>query len=197
MIKCQNLKFGYATGPQYRANFDLQDHDILLVSGPNGSGKSTLLKAIAGIVQPSSGRFVCTVLPQDIYMIFASENLFPGLSVRENLRVVPGVTDSRVNELLKKYQLAALADKYPENLSSGQQQLVALLRVFLVSHKLILLDEPTNFLASGLAKQVGHDLCAYIKKTRRKMIIVSHATDIFKSKVDACVDIEKIVECLN
>jgi putative ABC transport system ATP-binding protein len=153
-------------------NLELEKGEFAAAVGPSGSGKTTLLNLIGAIDAPDSGTIhiaglEITATPADqlaefrlrhLGFVFQSFNLFPVLSVLENLEFVPalqGVPERerarRAESLLKAVGMHELRDKRPDELSGGQQQRVAVLRAILPEPDLVLADEPTANLDSGNA----------------------------------------------
>lgn len=193
MIHCTDVVFGYENGAQFHTNLHIQHAQITLISGANGSGKSTLLKLLAGVIACNSG----VVQSESAYMVFPEGNLFPGLTVHDNLGIVEGSTRSRVEDLLNAYDIPHLAKAYPHELSSGQSQLVALLRVFLVPQMVVLLDEPFNYLSGDLADRLMHDLAMHAQCHKKTLVVVSHQQEIVKKYAHTCLFIHKIVRYLS
>ena len=181
----------------------LEKGEVLSVIGPSGSGKSTLLRCICGLEQIDSGQIdicgesLCTTdalgnvkyLEKDEFrrvrgklcMVFQNFNLFPHLSVLENLTIAPTVVqhvskpeaEARALELLKKVGLEQKADAYPCELSGGQQQRVAIARALAVSPEIICFDEPTSALDPELTGEVLKVIRS-IAQEHITMIIVTH-----------------------
>lgn len=113
--------------------------------GPSGSGKSTLLQILAGLTEPTSGQ---VLRPERVGLAFQDPLLYPWLTVRENIGLArrfsahDEIDRSRVDSLIDKFGLAALADANPSSLSGGQAQRVALARALVTRPKALLLDEP-------------------------------------------------------
>ncbi|WP_377509720.1 ATP-binding cassette domain-containing protein [Octadecabacter sp. R77987] len=162
---------------------------ITAVIGPSGGGKSTLLSAIAGFVQPTSGRIDCDGLditgksPADrpVSLLFQDNNLFPHLTVAQNvllgmrpsLRMQKGDAD-RIAAVLGKVGLAGYETRKPSALSGGQQSRAALARVLLGGRPVVLLDEPFAALGPALRDEML-DLCAEILAIQgRTVLMVTH-----------------------
>lgn len=141
-------------------NFSMKvsDGEIVAVVGPSGCGKSTLLSLLAGLIHPSSGEIIINedTLGESgngIGYMFQRDNLFEWRTIYENViiglevqhKINKGNCDM-VNELLKKYGLYAFRDYYPNQLSGGMRQRVALIRTLAISPNLMLLDEPFSAL---------------------------------------------------
>ena len=144
----------------------IQPGDRIALVGPSGSGKSTLLHILAGLTEPTTGSIRWPALgprdqlmPVKVQAVFQAPSLFPALNARDNITLpllLAGLSAppaALADQLLKRFGLAELALKLPEELSGGQAQRVAMLRALAVSPRLILADEPTGQLdaATGQA----------------------------------------------
>lgn len=174
-------------------SFQVEEGDSVVVIGPSGSGKSTLLRCIAALEEIDSGRIVFLgrevksdrrsryAIQGEIGMLFQSFNLFPHLSVLENITLAPRKVrgkDARqaerhALELLDKVGLAQKADAYPEELSGGQAQRVAIARALAMNPKLMLFDEPTSALDPELTKEVL-DVMVDLVRDGMNVIVVTH-----------------------
>lgn len=163
--------------------------ECLVILGPNGAGKSVLLEAIAGFHRLDAGRVmlegcdVTALTPERrrIAFVFQDFALFPHLTVAENVRfgldlaVRRGVSLTlRVDQLLERFGVAALATRLPYYLSGGEKQRVALARAFAVEPALLLLDEPSSALDAGARDQLHEELRALLRDTGIPMIYVTH-----------------------
>lgn len=180
-------------------SFNVEKGEVISVIGPSGCGKSTLLRCINMLEKPSSGKIIFegiditnknTDLPkvrEKIGMVFQQFNLFPHLTVLDNIILSPvklGIMDKdnaveRAEELLKETSLLDKKDNYPEELSGGQKQRVAIVRSLIMNPDIILFDEPT----SALDPEMVGDVLELIKKvadTGKTMIIVSHEMNFVK-----------------
>ena len=180
-------------------SFNVEKGEVISVIGPSGCGKSTLLRCINMLEKPSSGKIIFegiditnknTDLPkvrEKIGMVFQQFNLFPHLTVLDNIILAPvklGIMDKnnaveRAEELLKETSLLDKKDNYPEELSGGQKQRVAIVRSLIMNPNIILFDEPT----SALDPEMVGDVLELIKKvadTGMTMIVVSHEMNFVK-----------------
>jgi len=152
----------------------LADHDVVCLIGASGSGKSILLRCVNGLEPFQSGTVVVDgrkVIQDDIKLnrlrrevgiVFQAFNLFPHMTVRENVTLAPRKVlkladtdaDERADKLLEQIGLADKADEYPDRLSGGQQQRVAIARALAMQPKLLLLDEITSALDPELVNDV-------------------------------------------
>jgi putative ABC transport system ATP-binding protein len=177
-------------------SLDLHPGAFSLLMGPSGSGKSTLLAVLSGLVPPDRGEVVA--LGQEVWgmsdlqreefrrhstgFIFQGYNLFPALTVREQLEMVllwavettPEDAERRVEEVLDLLGLAEKADRVPEQLSGGEKQRVAIARALIKDPQLIFADEPT----SALDWQRGRQIVELLRQSARErgavLVVVSH-----------------------
>ena len=153
-------------------SFSLRKGEILTIIGPSGSGKSTILKAIAGLLEPTSGKIKflhqllsskTTLVPtgkRKIGLMFQEDVLFPHYNVYKNIEFgIQNKNKSYKNKvmakLLKEFKLNHVAELYPEKLSGGEKQRVALARILITKPKILLMDEPFSSLDSNLGKEIA------------------------------------------
>lgn len=169
--------------------------EMVALVGPTGSGKTTLLTILAGLEEPDSGEIalrghglddlsadgLTEMRSHTVGMIYQDYNLFPGFTVRENvglpLRLMlrpPFDAHQRSNQLLEELDLISLADRYPPELSGGQQQLVAIARALAAKPPLILADEPTANLDSNMARQIMTLLRGLVDSGNHSVLIATH-----------------------
>ena len=180
MIQLRNIEKFYETGAGKtfvlrRISLDIKDGDFITIMGPSGAGKSTLL-AILGMLDTAwSGEYfflgeaVHKLKPKDrvelnkryIGFVFQQYHLLDALTVYENLdiplsyrNIKRSERQSMVADTLDRFQIVAKKDLYPNQLSGGQQQLVAIARAIIAKPKLILADEPTGNLHSTQGKEI-------------------------------------------
>lgn len=152
----------------------VDEHQVVCLIGPSGCGKSTLLRCInlleridGGVIrldgEPISGRGVdANAVRKRMAIVFQSFNLFPHLSVLDNVTLAPRkahgmakrVAEERARDLLARFGLADFADAFPERLSGGQQQRAAIVRALVIDPELVLLDEVTSALDPELVGEV-------------------------------------------
>jgi polar amino acid transport system ATP-binding protein len=155
-------------------NLSVQEHQVVCLIGPSGCGKSTLLRCINGLEPIQGGEIVLEgdrvsgpgvdvdKLRQRVGIVFQSFNLFPHMTVLENVTLAPlkvlklsrEEAESRAMPLLKRIGLEAKAQEYPDRLSGGQQQRVAIVRALAMEPHLMLLDEITSALDPELVSEV-------------------------------------------
>ena len=199
----------------YDINLKVDSGERVVVCGPSGSGKSTMIRCInqleehqAGTIKVD-GREVTPGMKQieevrrDVGMVFQSFNLFPHLTVVENLTIGPIrnklVSKSEANEramhYLERVHIAEQADKYPPQLSGGQQQRVAIARSLCLQPKIMLFDEPTSALDPEMIAGVL-DVMIELAEGGMTMICVTHEMGFARRVADRIVfmDFGEIVE---
>ncbi|MDY5785992.1 MAG: glutamate ABC transporter ATP-binding protein GluA [Corynebacterium sp.] len=182
-------------------NLEVPRGQVVVVLGPSGSGKSTLCRTINrletidegtieidGHLLPEEGKDLAK-LRADVGMVFQQFNLFPHLTIRDNVTLGPikvrkskkQEAVSRANELLDRVGIANQADKYPAQLSGGQQQRVAIARALAMEPKVMLFDEPTSALDPEMVGEVL-DVMSELARSGMTMVVVTHEMG-FASKV--------------
>lgn len=174
-------------------NVSIQEGEVVCVIGPSGSGKSTFLRCLNRLEEPTSGDIIIdgahlmdkntniNAVRQHIGMVFQHFNLFPHLSVLENIILAPmdlkkmsrNEAESKAIQLLDTVGLADKKDMYPDNLSGGQKQRVAIARALAMNPDVMLFDEPT----SALDPEMIGDVLNVMKKLAKQgmtMVIVTH-----------------------
>jgi len=171
-------------------NLTIEDGKILSLVGPSGGGKTTLLRMLAGLEKIDSGEIIHNgeVVPIDhlemlnlLGFVFQDFQLFPHLSVLDNLTLSPvktmGMTKETAKEkavtLLQRLGLGEYADAYPYSLSGGQKQRVALARAMMIDPQIIGYDEPTSALDPELRKEV-EKLILQNREAGMTQIVVTH-----------------------
>ena len=177
MIRTRNLRKYFGSNHVLRGiDLTIEDGEVLVIVGSSGSGKSTLLRCLNLLEKPTYGSvFVDDVditqphvninkIRQRIGMVFQQFNLFPNMTVLDNIKLAPKklrkVSDRKANrrakELLEQVGLANKANEYPQHLSGGQRQRVAIARALAMEPEVMLFDEPTSALdpanVDGLAE---------------------------------------------
>ena len=201
MLKVKNLKKKFDDVNVLQGiSFDVNDRDIVAIVGPSGSGKSTLLRCLNLIEVPTSGDIVFegkslldkkTNLSQvraKMGMVFQSFNLFPHLTVLDNMILAPvklgimgkGEAKRKAYEYLEMIDLKDKALEYPNKLSGGQKQRIAIVRTLMMNPDIILFDEPTSALDPEMVGEVL-DLIKDVAASGKTMIIVSHEMNFVKN----------------
>ncbi len=176
-------------------NFEVKEGEFISVMGPSGSGKTTLLNIIGMLDAPSNGEYYFADEPVHkmnekrltelhktyIGFVFQSYHLIDELTVYENLetpllyqKVNGNERKGRVAEILDRFNIVAKKDLFPNQLSGGQQQLVAIARAVIAEPKLILADEPTGNLHSEQGKEIM-DLLKELNRQGTTIIQVTHS----------------------
>src|SRR5574344_484371 len=183
-------------------NMSVAEQEVVVIIGPSGSGKSTLLRCINYLEEPTGGEVVVDGIPlngeahinevrKEIGMVFQRFNLFPHMTVLENLILAPmkvrgmhkGEAKKLALELLNKVGLIEKIDSYPESLSGGQQQRVAIARALCMKPKAMLFDEPTSALDPEMINEVL-DVMRSLAKDGMTMVIVTHEMGFAKEVGD-------------
>ena len=153
----------------------LQDGEKIAIMGESGRGKTTLLRIIAGLETVDSG-VIGGFSKEDIAYVFQEPRLFDSLSVIKNLTIVSKKSrrdaEKHAEELLRSVGLEKAAFKYPNELSGGMKQRLALARAFMVDRPILLLDEPF----SALDKDTREAMIAFVKERaqNKTVILVTH-----------------------
>lgn len=220
----QNVKKHFNGQPAVNGiSLDVEEGDLVALIGHSGCGKSTLLRCINGLETVDEGQiqvFQTTLkspeeigerefqrraqaVRQQVGMVFQSFNLFPHLTVLENLMKAPRVVrkvpfeqaEMTALELLQKVGLADRADHYPEQLSGGQMQRAAIARALAMSPKILLYDEPTSALDPTLVNEVLR-VMKQLDQEGMTQIVVTHEMRFARDVADRIVFIEngQIVE---
>lgn len=180
---------------QVLKNIDLSvaQGDIVVVCGPSGSGKSTLLRCLGGLESFQLGQITVggdvvgpsqkalQLLYQKVGMVFQQFNLFPHLSIIDNVMLAPrkvrgqSLTQARRKavEWLERVQIVDQMNKYPAQLSGGQQQRVAIARALAMDPQVLLFDEPTSALDPEMIKEVL-DVMVDLATLKVTMVVVTH-----------------------
>jgi general L-amino acid transport system ATP-binding protein len=187
-------------------NLEVQKGEKIVVCGPSGSGKSTLVRCLNRLEIHQEGTIVIDgvelndrtpnleKLRSSVGMVFQHFNLFPHLSILENLTLAPIWVNKMSEpsarklalELLDQVKILDQADKFPGQLSGGQQQRVAIARSLCMKPKIILFDEPTSALDPEMVKEVL-DVMVNLASEGMSMICVTHEMGFAKRVADRVV----------
>lgn len=195
---------------------DIKEGEVLVVLGPSGGGKSTFIRCLNLLEDPTDGEIIfeeskindkgtdVNKLRQKIGMVFQHFNLFPHLSVLENLTIAPiklrgeskESADTRAKKLLENVGLLDKADSYPNQLSGGQKQRVAIARSLAMLPDVILFDEPTSALDPEMVGEVL-EIMKKLAKDGMTMVVVTHEIGFAKEVASrvAFIDEGVIAEC--
>ena len=161
-------------------SFEVFQNEILAIVGPSGCGKSTLLSILSNLEDKSDGEIIKSNDFKIGYML-QSDSLFPWLSVLDNTLIGLEIkkekninTINNSNQLLDKYGLHDFKDSYPNNLSGGMKQRVALIRTLATNPSLILLDEPFSALDYQTRLALSCDMHKIIKNEKKTAILITH-----------------------
>ncbi len=173
-------------------NVSIKEKEVVVVIGPSGSGKSTFLRCLNYLEEPTAGQIIFDDIPltgeaninevrKEIGMVFQRFNLFPHMSVLENLILAPmkvrGLKRKEAEDLAREYLtkvgLIEKIDSYPDQLSGGQQQRVAIARALCMKPKAMLFDEPTSALDPEMIKEVL-DVMKQLALEGMTMVVVTH-----------------------
>ena len=159
-------------------SFSLKPHEIIAIIGPSGCGKSTLLNLVSGLIEPSEGQ---VTLNARMGYMFQTDHLFSWRTVKDNVLLGLEITHTKTKEnvkyaidLLEKYQLGEFLHHYPQELSGGMRQRVALIRTLVLKPEVLLLDEPFSALDYQTKLLVLDDVYRIIHEEKKSAIIVTH-----------------------
>ena len=193
MIKITGLKKSYGSLEVLKGiDLTIAEKEVVVIIGPSGSGKSTLLRCMNYLEEPTEGTIVVDGIKLDgeaninevrkeVGMVFQRFNLFPHMTVLENLVLAPmkvrGIdrktAEATAMELLGKVGLSDKADSYPDQLSGGQQQRVAIARALATKPAIMLFDEPTSSLDPELTGEVLRTM-RELAEEKMTMVVVTH-----------------------
>lgn len=209
VIKNLNMKFGNHSVLK-DIDLEIKQGERVFLIGPSGCGKSTLLRCINHLNKPTKGDIIfqninlnkkdvdINLIRRKMGMVFQTFNLFPHLTVLENIILAPtklNILDNKtaIKEALELLDSIGLKDKanfYPGELSGGQKQRVAIIRTLIMKPSLIMFDEPTSALDPMMTKEVM-GLMESVAKTGITMIIVSHEMEFVKELATKVVFMDK------
>ena len=194
MISVKNLKKSFNDNQVLRGiSTEIEKGDVLCIIGPSGSGKSTFLRCLNLLEKPDSGevwldgteltdkKVNINAQRMKMGMVFQQFNLFPHMSVLENLCCAPMMlkkvsredAEAKAMALLERVGLADRADAYPAQLSGGQKQRIAIVRALCMEPEVMLFDEPTSALDPEMVGEVL-DVMKELAKEGMTMIVVTH-----------------------
>ena len=189
-LSIRGLHKRYAATPIFSdINCEIAQGEFVTLLGPSGCGKSTLLRCIAGLTEVNGGQILLDgqdlvpISPQQrgIGMVFQSYALFPNMSVAQNVafglrmqKVAPAESAQRVDDALRMVELHEFANRYPQQLSGGQCQRVALARSLVTRPRLLLLDEPLSALDARIRKHLREQIRSIQQELGLTTIFVTH-----------------------
>lgn len=189
MISIDDLHIDLGDFHLHNISLNVDENEFFIIMGPSGSGKTVLLETIAGLVQPKNGRVMVggediTNLPPEkrgISIVYQDYALFPHLTVVENIRYglhfnkgSHADAETYLKELVDLLNLKGLEKRYPETLSGGEQQRVAMARALVVNPKILLLDEPLSALDPRLREDFRLLLKQLQQNTTATILMVTH-----------------------
>ena len=184
-------------------SMEVQEGEVLVICGPSGSGKSTFIRCINRLEQHQEGEIIVDgieltndlknieAIRSEVGMVFQSFNLFPHLTVMQNITLAPiwvrkksrSESEEKAMELLTRVGIPEQASKFPGQLSGGQQQRVAIARALAMDPKIMLFDEPTSALDPEMIKEVL-DAMKELALSGMTMIVVTHEMGFAKEVAD-------------
>jgi general L-amino acid transport system ATP-binding protein len=187
-------------------DMEVAEREVVVVIGPSGSGKSTLIRCINRLEEHQEGDIIVngitmgndirniSAIRAEVGMVFQQFNLFPHLTVLENITIAqryvrrrPRHESERIaRELLERVGIPEQTDKYPGQLSGGQQQRVAIARALAMQPKIMLFDEPTSALDPEMIKEVL-DVMKELALSGMTMIVVTHEMGFAREVADRVI----------
>jgi general L-amino acid transport system ATP-binding protein len=191
-------------------NLEVKKGEVIVIVGPSGSGKSTFVRTINRLEEHERGEIIVdgitlnndvrniATIRSEIGMVFQSFNLFPHLTVLQNITLAPmwvrrwprEKAERIAMELLERVQIPEQANKYPGQLSGGQQQRVAIARALAMQPKIMLFDEPTSALDPEMIKEVL-DVMRELAQTGLTMLCVTHEMGFAREVADRVIFFDK------
>ena len=201
LVKAEHISKDYQLGEVTvhalkDVSFEIYEKELIVVLGPSGSGKSTTLNILGGIETATTGNVYYAGIPLDwrnpavltayrrdhIGFIFQFYNLLPGLTALENIALSAELSKSPLDpsRLIEEVGLADRRDHFPNRLSGGEQQRIAIARALCKNPDLLLCDEPTGALDSATGIQVLKLIEQFCREYEKTVILITHNQDIAK-----------------
>ena len=188
-------------------NLEVAPGERIVICGPSGSGKSTLIRCINRLEEHQKGRIAVEgteitndirhveAIRRDVGMVFQHFNLFPHLTVLQNLTLGPiwvlktpkAEAEARAMKYLERVRIAEQAHKFPGQLSGGQQQRVAIARSLCMDPKVMLFDEPTSALDPEMVKEVLEVMVNLAEDTGMTMLVFTHEMGFARKVADRVI----------
>ena len=192
-------------------SLDVGRGERIVICGPSGSGKSTLIRCINRLEEHQTGQIIVEgteitndirdveAIRRDVGMVFQHFNLFPHLTVLDNLTLGPiwvlktpkAEAEARAMEYLERVRIAEQASKFPGQLSGGQQQRVAIARSLCMDPKVMLFDEPTSALDPEMVKEVLDVMVGLAEDTGMTMLVVTHEMGFARKVADRVIFMDR------
>ena len=192
-------------------NLEVARGERIVICGPSGSGKSTLIRCINRLEEHQQGQIVVEgteitsdlkdveAIRRDVGMVFQHFNLFPHLTVLENLTLGPiwvlktpkAKAEADAMKYLERVRIPDQANKYPGQLSGGQQQRVAIARSLCMAPKIMLFDEPTSALDPEMVKEVLDVMVSLAQESGMTMLCVTHEMSFARKVADRVIFMDK------
>ncbi|HLU78719.1 MAG TPA: amino acid ABC transporter ATP-binding protein [Burkholderiaceae bacterium] len=208
IIRLENVNKWYGQFHVLRnLNLNVAPGERIVICGPSGSGKSTMIRCINRLEEHQQGRIIVDgteltndlkhieAIRRDVGMVFQHFNLFPHLTVMENLTLGPiwvlkkskAEAEATAMKYLERVRIPEQADKYPGQLSGGQQQRVAIARSLCMNPKIMLFDEPTSALDPEMVKEVLDVMVSLAEESGMTMLCVTHEMGFARKVADRVI----------
>ena len=204
IIQCQDVHKWFGKFEALRGiSMEIEQGEVIVIFGPSGSGKSTFIRTLNRLEEHQKGKIIIDgieltkdvqnieAVRMEIGMVFQQFNLFPHLTVLENITLAPEQVRKKSKsqaeeigiQLLDRVGIPEQAEKYPNQLSGGQQQRVAIARALAMQPKIMLFDEPTSALDPEMIKEVL-DVMIELAESGMTMLVVSHEMGFARGVAD-------------
>ncbi len=204
IIICRDVEKWYGSFHALKGvSMEVKRREVIVIFGPSGSGKSTFIRTINRLEEHQGGQIIVDgieltndthnieAIRMETGMVFQQFNLFPHLTVLENIMLAPmqvrkwskEQAEESARQLLKRVGIPEQSDKYPGQLSGGQQQRVAIARALAMQPKIMLFDEPTSALDPEMIKEVL-DVMVELAQSGMTMLVVTHEMGFAKAVAD-------------
>ena len=208
VLEINNLSHGYNENNEFlqNINLDISSGEKVAILGPSGCGKSTLLRLIAGLEKPNTGdikingqlvssnNFLTPPEKRNIGLVVQEKALFPHLSIHANISF--GIKKDKekntiVSDLLNLFKIEDLKNKYPHEISGGEQQRVALARSLAPNPKFLMLDEPFSALDKNLKESLYEEISEVFSRKNSTILLVTHDNNEAQIMTDRQIKMEQ------
>ena len=208
VLEINNLSHGYNENNEFlqNINLDISSGEKVAILGPSGCGKSTLLRLIAGLEKPNTGdikingqlvssnNFLTPPEKRNIGLVVQEKALFPHLYIHENISF--GIKKDKekntiVSDLLNLFKIEDLKNKYPHEISGGEQQRVALARSLAPNPKFLMLDEPFSALDKNLKESLYEEISEVFSRKNSTILLVTHDNSEAQIMTDRQIKMEQ------